>query len=112
MVEEVQNHIARIGLETVNGLKGDSIPTSFVDQMLQIHHKYSELIKDIFQNDQEFLSALDKACSQAINYRVNTKMPCKSPELVLKHRPYKLGCVGFFFILGGIQSRYTNFEGA
>lgn len=82
MVEEVQNHIARIGLETVNGLKGDSIPTSFVDQMLQIHHKYSELIKDIFQNDQEFLSALDKACSQAINYRVNTKMPCKSPELV------------------------------
>lgn len=85
MVEEVQNHIARIGLETVNGLKGDSIPTSFVDQMLQIHHKYSELIKDIFQNDQEFLSALDKACSQAINYRVNTKMPCKSPELLAKY---------------------------
>ena len=25
MVEEVQNHIARIGLEAVNGLKGDSV---------------------------------------------------------------------------------------
>ncbi len=82
MVEEVQSHIARIGFETVNGLKGDSIPTMFVDQMLQIHSKYSELIKDIFQNDQEFLSALDKACSQAINYRSNPKVPCKSPELV------------------------------
>lgn len=50
--------------------------------MLQIHNKYSELIKDIFQNDQEFLSALDKACSTAINFRTNPKMPCRSPELV------------------------------
>lgn len=25
MVEEVQNHIARIGLETVSGLKGDNV---------------------------------------------------------------------------------------
>lgn len=50
--------------------------------MLQIHCKYSELIKDIFQNDQEFLSALDKACSTAINHRTNTKVPCRSPELV------------------------------
>jgi len=25
MVEEVQSHIARIGLETVNGLKGDNV---------------------------------------------------------------------------------------
>jgi len=58
------------------------IPTLFVEQMLQIHSKYSELIKDIFQNDQEFLSALDKACSTAINHRTNPKMPCRSPELV------------------------------
>ncbi len=25
MVEEVQSHIARIGLETVNGLKGENV---------------------------------------------------------------------------------------
>lgn len=85
MVEEVQNHIARIGLEAVNGLKGENIPTLFVEQMLQIHSKYSELIKDIFQNDQEFLSALDKACSTSINFRTNQKMPCKSPELLAKY---------------------------
>lgn len=85
MVEEVQNHIARIGLEAVNGLKGDNIPTMFVEQMLQIHTKYSELIKDIFQTDQEFLSALDKACSSAINYRPNPKTSCKSPELLAKY---------------------------
>ena len=28
MVEEVQNHIARIGLEAVNGLKGDNVNES------------------------------------------------------------------------------------
>ena len=54
--------------------------------MLQIHHKYSELIKDIFQNDQEFISALDKACSTSINHRPNPKQPSKSPELVNKNQ--------------------------
>ena len=109
MVEEVQGHIARIGFETVNGLKGDSIPTMFVDQMLQIHSKYSELIKDIFQNDQEFSSALDKACSQAINYRSNPKAPCKSPELVKLFRfvdfyqPYEM--VSFLFVVCVLVSK-------
>ena len=50
--------------------------------MLEIHSKYSELIKDLFQNDQEFISALDKACAAAVNFRVSPKLPCKSPELV------------------------------
>lgn len=54
--------------------------------MLQIHAKYTELIKDIFQNDSEFLSALDKACSVAINHRPNSKTPCRSPELVKQPR--------------------------
>ncbi|CAF0772886.1 unnamed protein product [Brachionus calyciflorus] len=85
MVNEVQNHIARIGLETVNDLKGENIPTLFVEQMLKIHNKYSELIKEIFNNDQEFLSALDKACSAAINHRPTPKTPCKSPELLAKY---------------------------
>jgi cullin 2 len=67
--------------------------------MLQIHSKYSELIKEIFQNDQEFLSALDKACSTAINHRINPKAPCKSPELVRK----------FFFKLT-ILTIYTYFK--
>jgi len=85
MVEEVQNHIARIGLEAVSGLKGDNVPTMFVESMLQIHAKYTELIKDIFQNDSEFSSALDKACSIAINHRPNLKTSCRSPELLAKY---------------------------
>lgn len=85
LVEEVQNHITTIGLEAVKGLKGDSVPSQFVEQMLEIHSKYSEFIKDLFQNDQEFISALDKACAAAVNYRINSKTPCKSPELLAKY---------------------------
>jgi hypothetical protein len=31
MVEEVQNHIARIGLEAVNDLKGDNVTTNKIE---------------------------------------------------------------------------------
>lgn len=34
MVEEVQNHIARIGLEAVNGLKGDNVNCVFSNKIL------------------------------------------------------------------------------
>lgn len=61
------------------------IPTLFVENMLLIHAKYTELIKDIFQNDSEFSSALDKACSVAINHRPNSKTPSRSPELLAKY---------------------------
>ena len=50
--------------------------------MLEIHSKYSDFIKDLFQNDQEFISALDKACASAVNFKQNQKSSCKSPELV------------------------------
>jgi len=84
-VEELQIHITRIGLESVKELKGDNIPNQFVEQMLQIHGKYSELIKELFNNDQEFVSALDKACSSAVNFKANAKMPSKSSELLAKY---------------------------
>jgi hypothetical protein len=42
--------------------------------MLEIHTKYSDLIKYLFQNDQEFISALDKACASAVNFRVSPKL--------------------------------------
>lgn len=50
--------------------------------MLQVHHKYEELIADTFKNEPLFLSALDKACASVINKRINDKQPCRSAELV------------------------------
>lgn len=66
--------------------------------MLQIHAKYTELTKDIFQNDSEFSSALDKACSIAINHRPSPKTPCRSPELVRIIFKYYLFTLSFILV--------------
>ena len=58
------------------------IPSQFVESMLEVHTKYTELISGVFSADQQFVGALDKACASAINYRPNPKTTCKSPELV------------------------------
>lgn len=58
------------------------IHIQFVENMLQVHHKYEELIAHTFKNDPLFLSALDKACSSVINKRINEKQTCRSAELV------------------------------
>ena len=40
LVEEVQNHIKQAGMESIDGLKGDSVHTDFVENMLTVHKKY------------------------------------------------------------------------
>lgn len=57
----------------------------FVENMLQVHQKYEELITNTFNNDPLFLSALDKACASVINKRLVEKQPCRSAELVAKY---------------------------
>ena len=50
--------------------------------MLDVHRKYSELIKDVFRGDQAFVTALDKACSIVVNHRPVPRHPARAPELV------------------------------
>ena len=38
------------------------VPSQFVENMLDIHGKYTELIASVFRNDQQFVGALDKVC--------------------------------------------------
>ena len=40
LVEEVQAHIKQAGMESIAGLKGDSVHTDFVENMLTVHKKY------------------------------------------------------------------------
>lgn len=85
LIQEVQDHIKTKGLESITNLKGENIPAQFVENMLQVHKKYSELIQEVFHNDQQFVGALDKACAAVINSRQNAKQPCRSPELLAKY---------------------------
>jgi len=54
----------------------------FVENMLNVHSKYSEMIKEVFNSDQSFVGALDKACSAIVNYRPSPKQSVRAPELV------------------------------
>ncbi|GAB0088443.1 Cullin [Sergentomyia squamirostris] len=85
------DHIKNEGNETISTLKGDNIHIQFVENMLQVHKKYEELISDTFSSghsvDPLFLSALDKACASVINttIRIGEKQTCRSAELVARY---------------------------
>lgn len=59
---------------------------NFVENVLTVYKKYRQQIQDVFNGDQNFMGALDKACSSVINHRPNGgKSPCRSPELLAKY---------------------------
>lgn len=84
LLEEVQTHIKQGGLEAVADIKGDTVHVDFVENMLSVHKKYKDLIQDVFQGDQAFVGALDKACTAVINHR-EPKTASKSPELLARY---------------------------
>ncbi|KFM57787.1 Cullin-2, partial [Stegodyphus mimosarum] len=85
LIQEVQQHITKVGLERISSLRGENIPQLFVESLLAVHGKYSSLIKEVFSGDQQFVGALDKACAAVINYKGNPKLMCRSPELLAKY---------------------------
>ena len=36
------------------------VPSQFVESMLTVHSKFTEVIKSVFNSDQQFIGALDK----------------------------------------------------
>lgn len=60
-------------------------PQHFVEAVLQVHTTYQDMVRDVFQGDQQFVGALDKACATIINNRGTMKQPCRSPELLAKY---------------------------
>ena len=84
LLDEVQAHIKTQGLDAISGLKGESMSQQFVENVLAVHKKYHDMIKEVFQGDQQFIGALDKACNAVINYRL-PKQPSKAPELLARY---------------------------
>ncbi|CAM5999425.1 unnamed protein product [Sphagnum balticum] len=85
LIQEIQEHISKKGLDAVSSLtvKDENIPQLFVENLLKVHRQNLQLIKEVFNGDQAFIGALDKAFSTVINHRSNLKLPCRSPELWL-----------------------------
>lgn len=96
-IKELQNYITETGLNSVasylapndlstsSQLESKDSPTFFVENVLEVHSKFSQLIREVFNTDQQFVRALDKACSTIINHKKNSKYPCKAPELLARY---------------------------
>ena len=54
----------------------------FVECMLEIHSKYSELVQSVFNADQQFYGALDKVTMSRVCY-----------SLIVSH------CISIFFVV-------------
>ncbi|XP_065334574.1 cullin-2 [Cloeon dipterum] len=85
LISTVQEHIQKKGLESISNLSGENVHTQFVENMLGVHKKYRDLIREVFRDDQSFVGALDKACTNVINHKATPRSPCKSPEMLAKH---------------------------
>lgn len=85
LVEALLEHVRQQGLQAVGNLRGENVHIQFVESMLGVHQKYKDLIQDVFSGDQNFMGALDKACSYVINHRLNPRQACRSPELLAKY---------------------------
>ena len=51
LLDQVQEHIKTRGLDAVTSLRGDTVAQQFVENVLGVHKKYYEMIKDDFQGD-------------------------------------------------------------
>lgn len=90
LIQQVQSRITQIGLEaikpyTLQDTVSDNQPKAFVESFIQVYRKHSDLITNIFNSDQLFVGALDKACSAIINHRIDPQKRCQSPELLAKY---------------------------
>jgi len=88
LIKEIQEHITRIGLDAINSISssGDKdVSQMFVEIVLDVHRKYVDLIREVFNSDQQFLGALDKACATIVHHRKNPKIACRSPELLARY---------------------------
>lgn len=59
------------------------LATNFVENLLAVHCKYTGLVNDMFNRDQQFQEALHKAFESVVNSRLTKNAP-KSPEIIAK----------------------------
>ncbi|KAF4619424.1 hypothetical protein D9613_004852 [Agrocybe pediades] len=86
-------HVKQAGLSAISKLVGedganmDSLdPKAYVDALLAVHQKNSEIVNRSFKGEAGFAASLDKACREFINRNAATgSSSTKSPELIAKH---------------------------
>ena len=86
-------HVKNAGLAAISKLVGDAganteslDPKAYVDALLEVHNKNSEIVNRSFKGEAGFAASLDKACREFVNRNAATgQSSTKSPELIAKH---------------------------
>ncbi|KAF8914411.1 Cullin [Gymnopilus junonius] len=86
-------HVKQAGLTAISKLVGEGganveslDPKAYVDALLEVHQKNSEIVNRSFKGEAGFAASLDKACREFVNRNAATgTSSTKSPELIAKH---------------------------
>ena len=87
------DHVEKIGLATISKVVGElgsntkSLdPKVYVDALLEIHQKYSEIVTRSFKGDARFVESLDNACREFVNRNAATgQSDSKSRRLIVRY---------------------------
>jgi len=92
MLEVLQTHVTKFGFDAVKGIPAASVkdPVKYVNTLLEVYTKFSDVVKTAFENDPAFVAALDKAMRQIVNDNPINKKSTKSPELLAKYSDFLL----------------------
>lgn len=83
--EEHVRHMGNYAIDKVVDAEGATEPKLYVDALLQVHHKFSELVADAFAGDAGFAKALDNACREFVNRNKACRASStKSPDLLAR----------------------------
>ncbi|KAG5642526.1 hypothetical protein DXG03_002599 [Asterophora parasitica] len=88
-----ETHAKAAGLSAISKLVeasdsgADAIDAkAYVDALLEVHRKSSELVARSFKSEAGFAASLDKACREFVNRNAGTgSSSTKSPEMIAKH---------------------------
>ncbi|KAG0230091.1 Cullin-2 [Mortierella sp. GBA43] len=86
LLETFERYITTVGKEIILGL-GASItkdPREYVERLLDLHSKYTQMCSKLFTNDSAFIASLDKAFRTIVN-DTSTNSAARSPEVMAKY---------------------------
>ena len=87
MLDVFQKYVSETGLKEMVALDKEKNlePQKYVETLLSIHKKHSDLVEKAFSVDASFVAALDKACRCIVNFKPKNEKSVKAPELLARY---------------------------
>lgn len=88
LIQELEDHYYNLSRHIIDNLNNNPAnpPQEFITGLLKTHSSGCKLISQVFRNDQNFKSALDKALNQSINDKVEKrKNQLKPAEMLVRY---------------------------